>query len=110
MPAAMIAETASEASSIGVEEPDRDRGDDTEGAFGAHGDADEVVARVLGRLAAKTHEHPRAGHQLEPEDMVRGDAVLEAVRPAGVGRDVSPDGRDHLARRVWREEISMTRD
>jgi hypothetical protein len=44
-------------------------------------------------------------HDLEPADVIRREAVLEAVRPAGVLRDVAPDRADDLARGVWREEV-----
>ena len=78
MPAAMIADTASEASSIEaneassgphrlghVGEPDGHGGDEPEGALGAHDDAGEIVAGALGDLAAQPHELPRARHQLQ---------------------------------------------
>ena len=37
---------------------------------------------------------------LDAEDVVDGDAVLERVRPAGVGGDVAADGAGALAGRV----------
>ena len=93
-----------------VKEPDRGRGDDAKGALRADGHAHQIVARALRRLAAETHELSGARHQLEPEDMVRRDPVLQTVRAAGIGRDVAPDRRDHLARGVGREEISAVCD
>src|SRR3989454_10874013 len=54
----------------------------------------------------RSHALARARDQLEPQDVVGGDAVLETVRPAGVGRHVAADGRDHLARGIGREEPS----
>ena len=46
--------------------------------------------------------------ELDAEDVVDGDAVLERVRPAGVGGDVAADGAGALARRV-RGEVPAVR-
>src|SRR5437667_454761 len=70
----------------------------------ACGQTRKVVAGALGDLAAEPHDLARAGDQLEPHDVVGRDPVLEAVRPAGVGRHVAADGRHHLARGVGSEE------
>ena len=94
----------------GVKEADRDRRDDAERPLRAHGRTQEVVARPLNPLAPQADQLARPGHQLEPEDVVRRDPVLQAVGPAGVGRDVAADRRDHLARRIGREEISAVCD
>src|SRR5207249_9306323 len=89
-----------------VEEPDRHRRHEAERPLRADGDARQVVARAVGDLPAEPHDLARARDQLEPQDVVSGDAVLETVRPAGVGRHVAADGRDHLARGIGREEPS----
>ena len=44
-------------------------------------------------------------HQLEPGYVVGGEAVLEAVRPAGVLGHVAADRADDLAGRVGRVEV-----
>ena len=52
-------------------------------------------------LARAQPDHRRVGqHDLELDHVVGGDAVLEAVRPAGVLRHVAADGAGGLARRI----------
>src|SRR5262249_60944551 len=84
------------------------RGADPEGPPRAARRPHEVVAGPLDRRPTQTHELARARHQLEPEDVVGRDPVLEAVGAPSVGGHVSPDRRDHLARGVGREKISVT--
>src|SRR5262249_49169635 len=70
----------------------------------------EVVAGVvLGRGAGEGD--PAVGqHQLGAEDVVDGDAVLQRVRPAGVGGDVAADGAGALAGRVGGEVVAVRLD
>ena len=81
-------------------QPDDDLGRDAEGALGADDGAEQVVARLVGGLAADLDEVPGGRDELEARDVPGREAVLEAVRPTGVLRDVAPDGADLLARRV----------
>ena len=66
--------------------------------------AGEVVAGVAGRAATGPDNAPVGQDELETEDVIRGDAVLEAVRAAGVLGDVAADGAGFLARWIGREE------
>ena len=87
----------------GRAQPHGDLGDETEGALGADEQRHEVVpGDALGGLAADADELARAGDDLEGEDVVAGDAVLDAAHPAGVRRDVAADRRPRRARRVRR--------
>ena len=49
-------------------------------------------------------------HDLELDDVVGGDAVLEAVRPAGVLRDVAAHGARRLARGIGHVVEAVRRD
>ena len=76
------------------DQPQPCRGDDAERALGADEQPAQVVARdVLARRAADADDRPRREHGLDARDPGAGDAVLEAVRPAGVRRDVPADLR-----------------
>ena len=80
-----------------------DLGDDTEGALGADHQPGEVVAgNTLGCAAAKPYELAGAGDDLYAEDVVPGDAVLDAAQAAGVGGDVAADGGPGCAGRIRR--------
>jgi hypothetical protein len=50
----------------------------------------------------RRHHRPVGQHDLELQHVVRGEPVLEAVRAAGVLRDVAADRADLLAARVGR--------
>ena len=58
----------------------------------------------VGRLAAEAHHHAVVEDGHDPEHVVQGDAVLEAVGAAGVGRDVAAH-RAHLLRRRIRRVV-----
>ena len=73
--------------------------------LGADEGAQEVVAGPVELLAADLHELAVGQHELEPGDVVGGEAVLEAVRAAGVLGHVAADRADDLARRVGRVEV-----
>ena len=79
-----------------------DLGRDPERALAADEDAGQVVAGRVARLAAEPHDLAVGQHDLEPEHVIRGDAVLQAVRPAGVLGDVAADRARLLARRIGR--------
>ena len=76
------------------DQPQPDRGDDAERALGADEQPHEVVARhVLAGVAAELHDLAGRHHDLQPLHPRPRDAVLEAVRPAGVRGDVAADVR-----------------
>ena len=87
-----------------VGEAHRDRRHQGKRALGADGHAGEVVAGAIQRLAADAHHLAAAGDQLQAQHVIRRDAVLQAMRTAGVGRYVAADGRHHLAGGIGREE------
>ena len=122
MPAAMIAEVAAPAWSVlskptrsvrtssgQADQPDGHRGDDAERALGADDGAEQVVAGAVGRDPAERHDVALGGDEVGAEDVVGGEAVLQAVRAAGVLRDVAADRADLLARRVGRVVVAVGR-
>ena len=90
-------------------QPDRHLGGDAEGALRPDEGAEQVVARRVRRPAAEPHHVALRRDQLEPGDVVGGEAVLQAVRAAGVLRDVAADRADLLARRVGRVVVAVRR-
>src|SRR2546428_52756 len=76
----------------GVEQAHRDGGDETERPLASHRGARQVVAGPVHGLAAEADELAATRDHLQPQDVVGGDAVLQAVRSPGVGRDVAADG------------------
>ena len=76
------------------QKPQLNRGDHAERTLGADEQALEVVAGdILCGPAADVHELAWSEHDLDTGDPGAGDAVLERVRPAGVGGDVAADLR-----------------
>ena len=68
--------------------------DDGQRPLRAGEEADQVIAGdVLADRAAEQHHLAARQHCFQAGDPVAGDAVLEGVRPAGVGRDVAADRR-----------------
>ena len=113
MPVAMIAETASLAARTVGKSASRVR------TLGGIGSSRTVISVAMPNIPSLPDEQPdqvgpprlavrRAQrddravgqHHLELDDVVGGDAVLEAVRPAGVLGDVAADGAGRLARGV----------
>ena len=71
---------------------------------------EQVVARRVDALAAaELHDLAVGQHDLEPGHVVRREAVLEAVRAAGVLGDVAADRADDLGRRVGRVVVRRAR-
>ena len=83
-----------------LEQPHDDLRGDGQGALGADHDAPEVVARRLPRPPAEPRHRAVSQHDLHAEDVVRGDAVGQAVRPAGVLGNVAAYCARPLAGRV----------
>jgi hypothetical protein len=96
-------------SGSGVRRTEDARGD-PEGPLGAHEDADEVVARRVGRRVAQHRDGAVGQDDLQRQDVVGGDAVLERVGAAGVLGDVAADGARVLARGVGRVVKPVGRD
>ncbi|OQB00612.1 MAG: hypothetical protein BWY25_01773 [Chloroflexi bacterium ADurb.Bin222] len=71
-----------------------------QGPLAAGEKAHEVVFGPVEGVPAKVHGAPVGEDDLQAGDVVGGDAVLEAVWPAGVGRDVASQGCGASARRV----------
>ena len=121
IPAAMIARRGLDADSMSANgarrtsvasgdgrQPNQRLGDDAEHTLGADHGAGEVVAGVSGRATAGPDDAPVGQDDLQTENVIRGDAVLEAMRTAGVLGDVPADGAGSLARWIGREEEPVT--
>ena len=67
--------------------------------------AHEVIAGPVGLAAPERHQGAVAEDELEAADVVGREAVLEAVRTAGVLGDVAADRADDLTRGVGREVV-----
>ncbi len=79
---------------------DHDLGHDAERAFRAGERAKQVVAGGHAGAIAQPGQFPARRDDLQAHHVIHGEAVLEAVRPAGVLGHVAADRTDHLARRV----------
>ncbi len=92
------------------EDPQRRLGDDAELAFRAADHAQQVIDRRVEMGAADLDHlalHRDHGHA---QQVVGGDAVFQAMRPARVHRDVAGDGAGQLARRVGGVEEAVGLD
>ncbi len=85
-------------------------GDDAELAFGAVDQAEDVVAGGIEMGAADLHDAAVEQHHGDAEHIVGGDAVFQAMRPAGVHADIAADRAGELGRRVGRVEEAFRRD
>ena len=85
------------------QQSDRDFGGDAQHAFRAGDERKQVVPGCVERLATDFQQVPINGVGPQGEDIVYGQAVLEAVHPAGILRDVATDGAGNLRRGVRRE-------
>ena len=74
-------------------------------ALRADEDPAQVVAREVELLAAQLHDRAVGEHDLQAADVVGREAVLEAVRAAGVLGHVAADRAHDLRRRVGRIEV-----
>ena len=73
------------------QQTDRDLGDHAQQALGTRHQTHEVVALGIEVLAAEPDQRAVHQHDLKTEDVVGGQAVLEAMDPAGVLADIAPD-------------------
>src|SRR6516225_3708344 len=83
---------------------------DAQGAFGADKDAGKVIAGRIERFPTEMHERAVGKNNFQAEDVRGGEAVLEAMRAAGVFRDVAADAANRLRRRIGCVEIILGRD
>ena len=94
-----------------ADDPQRHLGGDAERPLGADDDAEQVGPVVgVDRLAAELEQLAVGQDHLRARDVVDREAVLQAVRAAGVLRDVAADRADLLARRVGRVVVAVRRD
>ena len=84
--------------------------DDAELPLRAADEAEQVVARGVEMLAADLHHGAVMGDEGDAHEVVGGDPVFQAMRPAGIHRDVARDGAGELARRVGGVEEALVRD
>ena len=115
MPAAMTAATQLPAlstvreadqaarASLGLgQDADGHFGDDAEQAFRADDHAEQVEPAPFEWLAAQPDDLAVHQHQFDAQDIVGGQAVFQAVHPAGVLRHIAADGAGDLAGRIGR--------
>ena len=88
---------------------DHDLGDDAERALRAGERAEQVVAGRHAGAVAEPGQLAGRRDDLQAGDVVHGEPVLQAVRPAGVLRHVAADRAHHLAGRVGRVEQAERR-
>ena len=79
---------------------DRHFGDDAEHAFGAAEQRQQVETWRVQGVAAEGHGLALDGKDVDLEQVVHGQAVLQAVHAAGVFGDVAADGAGDLRRGV----------
>ena len=123
MPSAMMADTASPAASIDAkpassvvhrlgapQQPQRRLRDDRQRALRSDEHAEQIEARRIEHGAAEVHELAVGQHGFDAEHVMHREAVLQAVRAAGVLGDVAADRADDLARRIGRVVAAERRD
>ena len=81
-----------------------------EQALGAGHQAEQVVGLGVEMLAAEPHHLAVRQHHLEPEHVVGGEAVFQAVHAARVLGDVAADRAGDLARRIGRVVEALVLD
>ncbi len=93
-----------------LHDAESDFGGNAESAFGADEDAGEIVAGHVERFPAEVHERTIGENDFDAEDVRRGEAVLEAMRSAGIFRDVAADGANGLRGGIGSIEIFVGLD
>ena len=88
------------------DDAEHDLGHDAERPLAADHHAEEVVAPGVANLPSEPSDPPVSGDERCPEDVVRGEAVFQAVRPAGVLGDVAADRAHLLRRRIGCVEVA----
>ena len=77
-----------------------DARDDRERAFRSDDEAEDIRAGRVHQRAVDAYELAVGHYGLDAEDVVSCEAVLQAMRAAGILRDVPADRADLLARRI----------
>ncbi len=83
---------------------------DPERAFGADENAEKIVTGRVEGFSAEMDERAVGENDFEAEDMRGGEAVLEAMRAAGIFGDVAADAANGLRTRIGSVEIILRRD
>ncbi len=80
-------------------------------SFRAGDDAKQIEPLAAGRLAAETQARAIRQREFHAQQVVRGEAVFEAMQSAGILRDVAADGAGDLARGIGRviEAVALHR-
>ena len=91
-------------------EAERDAGRDPERPLRADDHAEEIRAVGVERLVPELEDLAVRQDEREPGHVVCREPVLQAVRAAGVLRDVAADRADLLARRVGRVVVAVRCD
>ena len=85
-----------------LQDPHRDLGDHPQQPLRAGHQAQEIVALGIEMLAAQAHDVAVRQHHLEAQQVVGGEAVLQAVHAARVLGDVAADRAGDLAGGIGR--------
>jgi hypothetical protein len=72
--------------------------------FGAADQPQQIIARRIQMRAADLHHLPVHRDHGHAQQVVRRHPVFQAMRPAGIHRDIARDGAGQLARRIGRVE------
>ncbi len=94
----------------GADDPERDPRGDPERALGADDHPEQVGAVRVESCAAELDDLAVGQHEGQRRDVVRREAVLQAVRAARVLGDVAADRAHLLARGIGRVEEAVLRD
>ena len=78
-------------------------------AFAADDEPEQIRPRRIGERAADLHELAVRHYRLDGEDVMHGEAVLQAVGAAGILGDVAADRAHLLTRRIRRVVVAERR-
>ncbi len=84
--------------------------DDRERAFRSDQRAEEIDSGRVQRRPAQVHHLAVGQHRLDAEHVVHRESVLQAMRAAGVFRDVAANRADQLARRIGCVVVAVRRN
>ena len=69
---------------------------DAQQALGTGQQRKQVITRAVERRAAYREQFPVDGEDFQRLDVVRGEAILEAMHSAGIFRNIAADGTGDL--------------
>ncbi len=87
-----------------------DFGGNAQSAFRSHENSSEVIAGSVECFSAEMNQRSIWQYNFQPQHVRCRKTVFQAMRPAGIFRDVSADAADRLRRRIGRVEIFLRRD